>query len=770
MNELWKVVNLVVNQLWRVVKTVIYDFNYFFGLNWQNIIFYLLIVGLFVFAVRKEWRATKRYQRNQKSKISIIDDALKYLSKNLTRVKGIGRETVNLDFENIPKHIRKEIFNWVSEHLAGIERNGTFQAQLQSGRFVLVQYPTILEKPVPRSSLRFIQSILIALGVLGTFFGIQVGLRSISLSDIGQNSGHLLKSSVQLLEGMKTAFSTSLVGLGLSSIFTLFLAFCERERQQDRDRLKSQLDSITILETPMRLFERMNPEANLKASQALANAAETMGTKFAELIEIQRQLSPKAIGQEVGNVIKPVLQEIQVELTALREIKADQGQEILKNLIEEQREQLIKPIITELSNSAKLTKQASEAVMDLKNELGSVSRSLSESIITIERFQSETLEKLQQFATNLEAILGEFRNDTKNVMQQVATEVKTVVNESILAMQNQRTAFESSAEKAAATFAGIREELEKSLNTQAEIQQQSMQQFQNYIHEIFAEQNNNLQQLGEQSSEAMRVQRDALTKIAKQTISTFIGIREELEQSLQTQAQIERELIQEFQNRSLEIFDRQANNLSQVGNAASQQMNEAKENLNSTLSNIDSVLQNTRLTVQGELENFRINYQAALQEFFSQQNQLLEGTLGEQRQGLANVVENFKGVFEEEYHRRTAFFQEIQETTKVVSNLANTIGLSSSERLVQLKELAETIGDEASRVDKAYQNLTDKFNQALGSWNKELVDYFQRKSEFEMNFFTKADAATEKVCHQLLQAANYLVAAENTRKVNNEEH
>ncbi|MGA9380876.1 MAG: hypothetical protein WBV73_19095 [Phormidium sp.] len=738
----------------------------FLGVIWQNSIFHWVTLLLLVFACLIEFYSTVMYIGKLKS--SITGEAIAYLKE--AKNKDIGRETVNLDVNNIPKDSRIKIFNWLNKHLVGRELNDIFQAQIQFGCFVLLQYPAILEKPVPRSSLRFVQSLLIAIGVLGTFYGIQVGLIGISLSDIGQNSGHLLKSSVQLLEGMKTAFSTSLMGLGSSSIFTLVLACLEWIRKKYRDSLKRELDKITILETPMRLLERMNPEANLKASQALANAAEIMGTKFAELIEIQRQLSPKAIGQEVGNVIKPVLQEIQVELTALREIKADQGQEILKNLIEEQREQLIKPIITELSNSANLTKQASEAVMDLKNELGGISRSLSESIITIERFQSETLGKLQQFATNLEAILRDFRNDTKNVMQQVATEIKSVVDESVLAMQNQRTAFEASAEKAAATFAGIREELEKALNTQAEIQQQSMQQFQNYIHEIFAEQNNNLKQLGEQSSQAMSVQRDALTKIAKQTVSTFIGIREELEQSLQTQAQIERELIQEFQNRSLEIFDRQANNLSQVGNAASQQMNQARENLNATLTNIDSVLQNTRLTVQGELENFRLNYQAALQEFFSQQNQLLEGTLGEQRRGLANVVENFKGVFEEEYHRRTAFFQEIQETTKVVSNLANTIGLTSSERLAQLQELAETMGGEASRVDKAYQNLSKEFNQALGSWNQEIVDYFQQKSEFESNFFTKADAATEKVCQQLLQAANYLVAAENTRKINNGEH
>lgn len=509
--------------------------NDFLEVIWQNSLFHWVTLVLLAFACLIELYSTVMYIGKLKS--SITGEAIEYLKE--AKNKGIGRETVNLDVNNIPKNSRIKIFNWLSKHLVGRELDDTFQAQLQSGRFLLLQYPAILEKPVPRSSLRFIQSILIAIGVLGTFYGIQVGLSGISLSDIGENSGHLLKSSVQLLEGMKTAFSTSLMGLGSSSIFTLVLAYLEWIRKKYRDSLKNKLDTITILETPMRLLERMNPEANLKASQALANAAEIMGAKFAELIEIQRELSPKAIGKEIGSVIKPVFEEIRVELLALREIKADRGQEILKNLIEEQREHLIKPIITELSNSAYLTKQTSEVVMDLKNELGSISRSLSESIATIEHFQSETLVKLQQFAINL----------CDNV------------------------------EKTSVTFIGIREELEISLNNHLEIQQQLVQEFQNNIHEIFAEQNNNLEKLGEQTSEAMRIQRDALTKIAKQTVNTFIGIREELEQSLQTQAQIERELLQEFQNRSLEIFERQANNFTLIGNAASQQMNEATEKL-----------------------------------------------------------------------------------------------------------------------------------------------------------------------------------------------
>jgi hypothetical protein len=492
--------------------------NELLGIVWQNSLFHWIILALLVLACLIEVYSTANYICKLKN--SITNKAIDYLSYSLKTVTVIDKEPVYLDCNNISKHNKTKIFNWLNKHLAGREINDRFQAQLQFGQFLLLQYPLILEKPVPRSSLRFMQSILIAIGVLGTFYGIQVGLSGISLSDIGENSGQLLKSSVQLLEGMKTAFSTSLMGLGSSSVFTLVLACLEWIRKKYRDRLKNKLDSITILETPMRLLEKMNPEANLKASQALANAAEIMGTKIAELIEMQRELSPKAIGQEVGNAIKPVLQEIQVELSVLREIKTDQGQEILKNLIEEQREQLIKPIIIELSNSAKLTKQVSEAVMDLKNELGGISHSLSESIATIECFQVETLVKLQEFATNL----GD------NV------------------------------EKTSATFISIREELEKSLNTHLEIQQQLVEEFQNNIHEIFAEQNNNLQQLGEQSSEAMRTQRDALTKIAKQTVNTFICIREELEQSLQTQAQIERELLQEFQNRYLEIFDNHKNN------------------------------------------------------------------------------------------------------------------------------------------------------------------------------------------------------------------
>ncbi|WP_228058024.1 MULTISPECIES: hypothetical protein [unclassified Nostoc] len=49
-----------------------------------------------------------------------------------------------------------------------------------------------------------------------------------------------------LLVGMKTAFSTSLMGLGSGSLFTLVLFGCDSLRQKRRDSLRQKLKAIAL--------------------------------------------------------------------------------------------------------------------------------------------------------------------------------------------------------------------------------------------------------------------------------------------------------------------------------------------------------------------------------------------------------------------------------------------------------------------------------------------------------------------------------------------
>ncbi|PSF29691.1 hypothetical protein C7H19_24245 [Aphanothece hegewaldii CCALA 016] len=655
----------------------------FLSIVWQNSIFHVLTLGLLVIAICFEALSVRKYRNDYKKETKPIKEIINDLKKIKAQKHNGYSSNVTISDKD------SSYINWIKEHFAGkVDEQNNFIAKMENGRFILLQYPLVLARSTPSSSLRFIPSILVALGVLGTFYGIQEGLSKISLTSVGQDSSNLLASSVQLLEGMKTAFSTSLMGLGSSSIFTIFLAYKEKDRRSDIVELRSELDKIAFLETPGRLLYHLNFEANERAATQLSETAQTLKEGFNNLIETQKQLSPQAIGSAVGQAMSPVFQEIKDELAALREIKADQGQEMLRQLIEEQREQLIKPIIAELEKSAQLTQEASGAVRELSN-------SLAASVDTIQHFQTQTLNELQNFASELRIIFEQFRTETQGVLENVSAELKVAVNSSIQAMDGQRNAFEIS---------------------------------------------------------------------ATQTAETFRLIREDLQQALQTQSEIERQMLQEFQERTVTI-------ITTTGNEASRLMNEARENLIATLSNIDTLLQQTRVTVQQELEEFRHNYQAALQEFFYNQNQLLEGTLGEQRQGLNTVVQNLQSVFEQEIQRRQnviketeASLNQITNTVKVVSNLASAVGLTSVERLAQIKDITHVLGNESQRIEKAYDNLISRLNQSLEMSNQHLTNYLERAYDSERQFFTQADEATANISNRLLQAANYLVSAEYNRR------
>jgi hypothetical protein len=251
-----------------------------------------------------------------------------------------------------------------------------------------------------------------------------------------------------------------------------------------------------------------------------------------------------------------------------------------------------------------------------------------------------------------------------------------------------------------------------------------------------------------------------------------------LQAALHTQAEEEKQMLTDVEARMTNIlqtshtaFQTQTNTLATLGNEASGLMNNARENLVGSLQNIDGMLQNTRQTVQEELEHFRQGYQASLQDFFTQQNNLLESTLGEQRQGLAQVVEDLQTTFQAEATKRQMLGQEvdrsmtkIQGTVEVVSNLASTVGLNSSARMAQIQELSYGMGKQVLQLESAYNNFANQFSESLQKKDEQLTKHLHRAIESNTEFFTQADKATAELCNNLLLAANYLVAAEDNNR------
>ncbi len=62
---------------------------------------------------------------------------------------------------------------------------------------------------MPRSPVYFAPTLLTALGILGTFLGIFLGLQDINLDSVSKSSDELLSSSSELLKGMQLGASQS---------------------------------------------------------------------------------------------------------------------------------------------------------------------------------------------------------------------------------------------------------------------------------------------------------------------------------------------------------------------------------------------------------------------------------------------------------------------------------------------------------------------------------------------------------------------------------
>ena len=694
---------------------------------WDNEPFHWAIAFVLIAAIIVELCTLWQYWR---SECGTTGTSIKFLS-NLKK----GKNVKLLD----------KVRPWLKEHL-GTDDFSRFKQQ--DDNFILIKYPSVLAHPIPRTSLRFVITLCTAIGVLGTFYGIQEGLQGINLST--ENPKELMTASKGLLVGMKTAFSTSLMGLGSGSLFTLVLFGCDSLRQKRRDSLRQKLKAIATLKTTdnsngdlVEAFIRVGNKlsglnqpsaeaigqavgrsiaeqnANREVAEALSLVAKNLtglkqlsaegigqavGRSIAEQFAGLNQLSAQAIALAVRQQIFPALEAIFKEQKQLRELQENQGQKVLEELIKDLRVQVLEPIADRLDRSAELTQQASTAVLTLHRELGGISQSLASSILTIENFQRDTLVELKGFAKNLGDTLNQFQTDTRDVLQETGQEINRAVVHSIEGMTAQRSAFEASAVQAAATFRGIREELQTALQERAAVEQEMLQ-------------------------------------------ATRTGIIHILTEANRT-------------------FHEQTNTLKTVGDQASGLMNDAKDNLLATLGNIDTTLTATRQTVEEDLTKFRQEYQANLQMFFEEQNSLLEGTLGNQRNGLSEVVNNLDKVFREEFERRSKLTEEvdksmtkIQESVEKINRLVSAAGLHDGQRLIQLENLARVIGQEVQIVDNLYRDLNQKFDNSLESWQGHLEGAMQRTVDLQVSFFQQADNSMARVCGDVLKTAEVLLEA-----------
>lgn len=165
---------------------------------------------------------------------------------------------------------------------------------------------------------------LTAVGVVGTFTGLFLGLSNINPEDIGSIS--------RLIQGASIAFKTSVWGVTLSLVFSFIEKLVEQRVRARIAKLQDRIDT---------LFPRLSPEQTLvyvheatrQAAITLDGLSERIGNKMQETVSQVAQSVQTAVTEGIQQVLRPALESLAQTSNDLAERQARGGAEALENLI-----------------------------------------------------------------------------------------------------------------------------------------------------------------------------------------------------------------------------------------------------------------------------------------------------------------------------------------------------------------------------------------------------------------------------------------------------
>ncbi|WP_063662853.1 hypothetical protein [Aliivibrio fischeri] len=777
---------------------------------------------------------------------------------------------------------------WITDHLIYENKGDYYEIEAKNNQW-LSKSPLSQMLPIFDSSrYKLVPALLTSIGITGTFLGITLGLSEFSMAG---DSKALLASAAELLEGMKTAFYTSLAGLSTSAIFMAIMKHSSSSIAKAQSKFMSEIAGQYLEASPVMYLKQMSNEgqeeainAQIKSSKAIEGLSGSMNSVVNQLSTLGDSFNGQVIAETISSAVSdsiseqmtPALESIKTELSSLKDIKEQNQKELMELMIGEMKAHLIEPVVIELNKTTEALEKSSKVTLFLNKNVEKVVTQTANTVETIDNFQQETMVKLQSFAESLKDILSSFKDDTQGAMGTIAKEVQLMLNSATEGMDKQRIAFEDSSQSAAQAFDGIKNSMdtalserqyaekqlfesvtgrinallneistsfedqtsvisntgkaatnlmnqaqtdfEKSVETRREGEKhllaETEERLKSLINEVsgsFDKQTDVISKTGEIATnlmnkaqldfeESVEIRRegekellteteerlkslideislsfDSQTTVISKTGDTAAKLmsqaQDDFEKSVESRREGEKQLFTEMENRistllndSQIIFKQQADTIEKVGSDASTVMISAKTELEQGLGDIDQKVKSMSHTVQTELEAFREQYQQNLTSYFTQQNHLLEDSLGKQRDGLNGVVDNFRQVFESEYQTRHNLLQELtaqhaklQESAKTIEQVAKAIGLNEASKMAELQDAAQTMGREISQLKLEYSKAAATFNDVTENLPKAMDDYFTRANQSFEGFFTDFDTAASSIHNKLSQAAGYLI-------------
>jgi len=305
---------------------------------------------------------------------------------------------------------------------------------------------------------------LVGLGLLGTFLGLTFGIKDFDSSD----AQHIQGSIETLLGGMGTAFLTSLIGMGLSIVFTLIDKALRHRLSKHVYTLTEKLDDIYYIDDVN--LQYMNQATLLENlyNNIKGVVERQVNTVISELHGKLTYTNDTGDNVTVGNAVREILAENTEQSKALKSFSTDLALELnngFDEVLSRQMQQKILPLMESVDAS---TKSVVEHIDQMTETVSSPATDMMQRVV-------------DDLKTSMQSVISEFSNglsgsatsELENLSMQLGTAAQTMAD------------FPKNMENISATLQVTIEEVKHAIseisNTSATANSTAMQQMQEQI-------------------------------------------------------------------------------------------------------------------------------------------------------------------------------------------------------------------------------------------------------------------------------------------------
>ena len=226
--------------------------------------------------------------------------------------------------------------------------------------------------------------ILVGLGLLGTFLGLTIGVSGFDSS----NSENIQQSIQHLLDGMGTAFLTSLLGMSCSIIYTIIHKNVINSIHNHLQDLSEMLDEIFYIDDS-ELQEIKHKEIVERVVSALSNEFDA---KLVYTSETGEQVP-------IANAIREVLKENEEQSRALKSFSTDLAIELNNGFDEVLSRQMQEKILPLMENVDATTKAIIEHIDRMAQQVSSPATEMIQNVV--DKLQHSLTDIISEFKTSL---------------------------------------------------------------------------------------------------------------------------------------------------------------------------------------------------------------------------------------------------------------------------------------------------------------------------------------------------------------------------------